>query len=320
MTSEATYDKKVNLDHNQPPRFKPNEHDKPKEVVMENEPLNILERTTQTKPQQAPIPFPNRLRKEREEAQQRKLEEACTVAMNERCSAVLLNKLPSKEKDPRSFTIPCQVSNLQINNALADLEASISLMPYTMYEKLGLGEPKPTRMNLELADRVGDDEVIFDMDLSMKNPPTKDDECYSVDDLDNTIIEETHKLLENDQLDLFLLKVLENTINRTDLENCSSIIDKFINDSDIDMAIQRIDSINTAYSEEQKTVGADTNKNEHLYSACANEIDEKKPKLKDLPSHLEYAYLHSDECFPIIISSKLFEKKKKSLLQVLEKH
>ncbi|GJW02633.1 reverse transcriptase domain-containing protein [Tanacetum coccineum] len=29
--------------------------------------------------------------------------------MNERCSAVLLNKLPLKEKDPRSFTTPCQV-------------------------------------------------------------------------------------------------------------------------------------------------------------------------------------------------------------------
>ncbi|GJY96805.1 hypothetical protein Tco_0513715 [Tanacetum coccineum] len=29
--------------------------------------------------------------------------------MNERCSAVLLNELPSKEKDPRSFTTPCQV-------------------------------------------------------------------------------------------------------------------------------------------------------------------------------------------------------------------
>ncbi|GKB94687.1 reverse transcriptase domain-containing protein [Tanacetum coccineum] len=29
--------------------------------------------------------------------------------MNEKCSAVLLNKLPLQEKDPRSFTIPCQV-------------------------------------------------------------------------------------------------------------------------------------------------------------------------------------------------------------------
>ncbi|GJX37408.1 reverse transcriptase domain-containing protein [Tanacetum coccineum] len=82
-----------------------------------------------------------------------RLEEACTVTMNERCSAVLLNKLPSKEKDTGSFTIPCDIGHLHINNALADLGASISLIPYTMYEKLGLGEPKPTRMSLELADR-----------------------------------------------------------------------------------------------------------------------------------------------------------------------
>nr|GEV15167.1 reverse transcriptase domain-containing protein [Tanacetum cinerariifolium] len=66
-----------------------------------------------------------------------RLEEACTMTMNERCSAVLLNKLPSKEKDPGSFTIPCDIGNLHIDNALADLGSSISLMPYTMYEKLG---------------------------------------------------------------------------------------------------------------------------------------------------------------------------------------
>ncbi|GJT50911.1 DNA-directed DNA polymerase [Tanacetum coccineum] len=73
--------------------------------------------------------------------------------MNERCFAVLLNKLPLKEKDTGSFTIPCDIGNLHIDNALADLGASISLMPYSMYEKLGLGEPKPTRISLELADR-----------------------------------------------------------------------------------------------------------------------------------------------------------------------
>ncbi|GJY94157.1 hypothetical protein Tco_0510518 [Tanacetum coccineum] len=78
-----------------------------------------------------------------------RLEEACTVTMNERCSAVLLNKLPLKEKDPWSFTIPCDIGQLHINNTLADLGASISLMPYTMYEKLGLGESKGYKMSLE---------------------------------------------------------------------------------------------------------------------------------------------------------------------------
>ncbi|GJY29444.1 uncharacterized mitochondrial protein-like protein [Tanacetum coccineum] len=66
---------------------------------------------------------------------------------------VLLNKLPSKEKDPGSFTIPYDIGHLHIDNALVALEASISLMPYTMYEKLGLGELKLTIMSLELADR-----------------------------------------------------------------------------------------------------------------------------------------------------------------------
>ncbi|GKD86200.1 DNA-directed DNA polymerase [Tanacetum coccineum] len=149
--------------------------------------------------------------------------------MNKRCSAVLLNKLPSKEKDPESFTIPCNIGQLHIDNALADLGASISLMPYTMYEKLGLGEPKATRMSLELADRpflettramidvfnkkitlrVGDDEVIFDIDQSINRPTNEDDECYGIDDLDDTINEEGQELLENEEPDSFLSRGLE---------------------------------------------------------------------------------------------------------------
>ncbi|GJR68103.1 hypothetical protein Tco_0014168 [Tanacetum coccineum] len=60
-------------------------------------------------------------------------------------------------------------------------------------------------------------------------------------------------------------------------------------------------------------------KSEHLYSASANKIDEKKPELKNFPQHLEYAYLHGDKSFPIIISSELSEKEKISLRQVLER-
>ncbi|GKD37581.1 DNA-directed DNA polymerase [Tanacetum coccineum] len=183
-----------------------------------------------------------------------RLEEACNITMNERCSAILLNKLPSKEKDPRSFTIPYDISQVHIDNALADLGASISLIPYTMYKKLGLGEPKDTRMILELADRsilpernnkkrrpflataqamidvfnkkitlrVGDDEVIFDVDQSIKRPTTEDDECYGIDDLDDTINKEAQELLANDEPDSFLSRGLEKSINQSDLECCES--------------------------------------------------------------------------------------------------
>ncbi|GJY53977.1 DNA-directed DNA polymerase [Tanacetum coccineum] len=236
--------------------------------------------------------------------------------MNERCSTLLLNKLSPKEKDPGSFTIPCDIGNLHINNSLADLEASISRMPYSMYEKLGLDEPKPTRMSLELADtsiqyprgiaenvlikvdkfvlpidfiildmredskipiilgrpflvtaramidvfnkkitlRIGNQEVIFDVNQSIKKLPGEDNECYGIDELDQSIHLKAHELIEDDQTD------------------------------------------------------------------SANDIDEKNFELKDLPSHLEYTYLNGYETHPVIISSKLTEKEKVSFLQVLEKH
>ncbi|GJW03100.1 hypothetical protein Tco_1561956 [Tanacetum coccineum] len=223
MTSKITYDKEINEannDHNEPSGFQHDEQKRTQEVVVENESPKEKEEAQQQKflenlrQLHINIPFIEALVQMPKYAKylknlltnKSKLEEACTVMINERCSAVLLSKLPSKEKDLGCFTIPCQISNLHIDNALADLRASISLMPYTMYEKLGLGEPKPTRMSLELVDRsiqyprgivenvlikVGDDEVIYDMEQSMKKPFTKDDECYSIEDLDETINKET---------------------------------------------------------------------------------------------------------------------------------
>ncbi|GJV81843.1 hypothetical protein Tco_1517713 [Tanacetum coccineum] len=127
-----------------------NIHTKEPLVINHDEPVESNEVLTKDQPQETdePVVQPTSLLTNRA-----KLEEACTITMNERCSAVLLNKLPSKEKDPSSFTIPRDIGQLHIDNALADLGASISLMPYTMYEKLILGEPKATRTSLELADR-----------------------------------------------------------------------------------------------------------------------------------------------------------------------
>nr|GEV30408.1 hypothetical protein [Tanacetum cinerariifolium] len=73
------------------------------------------------------------------------------------------------------------------------------------------------KKNKKITLRVGDDKVIFDMDQSIKRHPTDDDEYYNVDDLDDTINEETNRRLENDQLDLFLLYGPEKNIDQTDL-------------------------------------------------------------------------------------------------------
>ncbi|GKB66772.1 hypothetical protein Tco_0928184 [Tanacetum coccineum] len=90
-------------------------------------------------------------------------------------------------------------------------------------------------------------------------------------------------------------------------------------DSEIKKSIRRTHASNTAYPAGQEIEGAKNISNEHLYSTCTNEIDEKNPEIKDLPSHLEYSYLYNDKSFPIFISSKFSEKEKRLLLQVLEK-
>ncbi|XP_021986440.1 uncharacterized protein LOC110882825 [Helianthus annuus] len=81
-----------------------------------------------------------------------KLGEYSNVPLNGGCSAVVLNKLPEKLTDPGIFTIPCLFGSNTNTRALADLGASINLMPFSLHEKLDLGELSPTRMTLSLPD------------------------------------------------------------------------------------------------------------------------------------------------------------------------
>ncbi|GJU93974.1 reverse transcriptase domain-containing protein [Tanacetum coccineum] len=55
--------------------------------------------------------------------------------------------------DPGRFLIPCEFTGITTCNALADLGASINLMPYSVWKDLALPELTPTCMTLELADR-----------------------------------------------------------------------------------------------------------------------------------------------------------------------
>ncbi|GKF34805.1 hypothetical protein Tco_0108005 [Tanacetum coccineum] len=74
--------------------------------------------------------------------------------LNENCSAVLLKTLLEKHRDPDKFLIPCDFPGLDECLALADLGASINLMPLSVCKKISLPELTPTCMTLELADLV----------------------------------------------------------------------------------------------------------------------------------------------------------------------
>ena len=73
--------------------------------------------------------------------------------LTEQVSSIIQCKTLLKYKDPGSPTISVNIGGTCIDKALLDLGASVNLLPYTMYKKLGLGELKPTNITLSLADR-----------------------------------------------------------------------------------------------------------------------------------------------------------------------
>nr|GEV38876.1 reverse transcriptase domain-containing protein [Tanacetum cinerariifolium] len=97
-----------------------------------------------------------------------KLSEMAKTQMNEHCSAIILNKLPKKLGDPGKFFIPCEFLGMVECLALADLGASINLMPLSVWKELSLSELTPTCMTLELADRMESKPIGIAKDVKVK--------------------------------------------------------------------------------------------------------------------------------------------------------
>ncbi|GKE50166.1 reverse transcriptase domain-containing protein [Tanacetum coccineum] len=290
-TTQDVHDNDTNVPPKEPAAVKPEKPVGSNEALTNDQPQTTSELVVQPSNEQLHInlPFIEALAKMPKYAKflkslltnKARLEEACKIIMNERCSAVLLNKLPPKEKDPR--------------------------------------KPKATRMSLELADRsiqyprgiienvlIKVDKFVFPIDFVILD--MHEDLRVPI------ILGRPFLATARAMIDVFNKKI---TLRVGDDEVIFDSNEKNVADSK--NSIRRIDSANTPYPVTQGTTNGDDVKSEHLYSASANEIDEKKPELKNLPQHLEYAYLHGDKSFPIIISSGLFKKEKISLLQVLER-
>ncbi|KAH6767538.1 hypothetical protein C2S52_018521 [Perilla frutescens var. hirtella] len=143
-----------------------------------------------TNPYTPPIPFPSRLRNEKQDTQfqefykllskvnvnlplldvirnvpayvkffkelaskKRKFTEDEKIMVSEVVSAILQQQLPPKLHDPGSFTLKITLGNGKEACGMLDLGAEINLMPYSIFKQLELGELKPTRMCLQLTDR-----------------------------------------------------------------------------------------------------------------------------------------------------------------------
>ncbi|GKE45947.1 reverse transcriptase domain-containing protein, partial [Tanacetum coccineum] len=92
------------------------------------------------------------------------------TSLNEHCSAVILNKLPEKLGDPGKFLISYDFPRMDECLALADLGASINLMPLSVWKKLSLPELTPTYMTPELVDRsiTQPINIVEDVDVKVR--------------------------------------------------------------------------------------------------------------------------------------------------------
>nr|GEV53208.1 reverse transcriptase domain-containing protein [Tanacetum cinerariifolium] len=207
------------------------EDDEPTPQPKPKEP-KLVKETPIPKPYKPKIPYPQRLRKEKMEAQygkfldmiravqinvplfdvlagmpnygkflkelvsnKHKIEQISTAFLSDESSVILQNKFPPKLGDPGSFLIPCNFNKAFSCNALADLGASINLMPYSLCAKLSLETLKPTKLN-QLNLRVGTERMIFHIDSTMKHSYSNDDTCFSIDVIDEILEKDFDALLD----------------------------------------------------------------------------------------------------------------------------
>ena len=96
-----------------------------------------------------------------------KVEEYGLVSLIEESKA-MFTKTPLKLRDPGCFIIPCKIGDIAFNKALCDICVSVILIPYSIYEKIDLGDLKPTTMCLSIADKY----IKYPLGI-LKNVPTK---------------------------------------------------------------------------------------------------------------------------------------------------
>ncbi|CAM8917024.1 unnamed protein product [Rhodiola kirilowii] len=73
--------------------------------------------------------------------------------MSRNVSAVIQRKVPPKCGDPGTYTIPCTIGNIRIENCMLDLGASINVLPFSIYSCLRIGPLEPAGLTIQLADR-----------------------------------------------------------------------------------------------------------------------------------------------------------------------
>nr|GEX43640.1 reverse transcriptase domain-containing protein [Tanacetum cinerariifolium] len=275
-----------------------------------------------------------------------KLSELARTLLNEHWSVVLRKKLPKKLGDPGKFLISCDFLGMDKCLALADLGASINLMPLSVWNKLSLPELSLTCMPLELADRSISHPVGVAKDVFVKVGTFHFLADFIVVDFDADprvplILGRSFLKIERALIDVFEGELTLHFGKEAITFNLDQTSRYSANYND--MTANRIDVIYMACEEYSQEVlsfsdviasGNPTPYYDLIVSTSSptltpfgdtkydkSSIDEPpEVELKDLPPHLEYAFLEGDDKFPVIISKDLSDEEKTALITVLKSH
>ncbi|GJY22781.1 reverse transcriptase domain-containing protein [Tanacetum coccineum] len=285
-----------------------------------------------------------------------KLPELAKIPLNENCSAMLLKKLPEMLGDPGKFLIPCNFPGINICHALADLGASINIMPLSIWKKLSLPKLTPTRITLELADRsithpkglaedvyvkVGKfhfptDFVVVDFEADPRVPLI----------LGRSFLRTGRALIDVNRIDIIDEVCEEYAPELLGFSNKSSggnptptsepltsefileEIEAYLKDDSISPEIDHADCdpegdiclIEKLLNNDPFQLPPMDLKQGEIIKAKSSMEEPPELELKDLPSHLEYAYLEENDKLPVIIAKGLKDDEKEALLKVLKSH
>ncbi|GJY08143.1 reverse transcriptase domain-containing protein [Tanacetum coccineum] len=215
-----------------------------------------------------------------------KLLELAKIPLNENCSTMLLKKLPEKIGDPGKFLIPLPLilgrSFLRTSRALIDV-----------YEE-------------EITLRVDNEAITFNLDQTTRHSSTNDKSVNRIDIIDEVCEEYAPEFLG------FSNKSSGGNPTPTSEPLTSEFILEEIE------AYLKDDSISPEIDHADCDPEGDICLIEKLRNPQWKNLRELE--LKDLPSHLEYAYLEENDKLPVIIAKGLKDDEKEALLKVLKSH
>ncbi|GJR87227.1 reverse transcriptase domain-containing protein [Tanacetum coccineum] len=315
-----------------------------------------------------------------------KLSEMARTPLNEHCLAVLLKKLPEKLGDPGKFLIPCDFPGMDECLALADLCASINLMPLSVWKKLSVPELTPTCMTLELVDfvdfdadpqaplilgrsflkteralidvyegeltlRVGKEDITLNLDQTSRYSSNYDDmtanridviemacEEYSQEVLGfsdviasgnptpyyDPIVSTSYPTLTPFGDSDFLLEEVDAFLDLEDDPTSPEVDDSYYDSEGGILLLKAF--LNDDPSLPPPTQGNYLPEIRKELKVCEAKTDKSsideppEVELKDIPFHLEYAFLEGDDKFPVIIAKDLSVEEKAALIKVLKSH